>query len=136
MVNRNDSSQEMFPPLLLRHYVNSQVLHLKWYYFPISNITLFTDYSVWAFSSYLYSFLVSNEKWGTKKPDISNPSKRNYLWHEKKIPEVHFIFNIHSSVFWSRYCSSAFILLLWILNTLTCLLNFFSRRALKRPFGK
>lgn len=34
----------------------------------------------------------------------------------KKLPEVHFIFNIHSSAFLSRYCSIVFIVLLCILR--------------------
>lgn len=77
-----------------------QVLHLKRYYFHISNITIFTDYSVWEFSSCLYSFLVSNEKWGTKKPDISNPSKRNYLWHEKNYQKYILFSTFTQVLFW------------------------------------
>lgn len=40
----------------------------------------------------------------------------------KNLPEVHFIFNIHSGVFLSTYCSSAFIFLLYLLRY--CYLKF------------
>lgn len=103
-----------------------QVLHLKWYNFPISNITLFTDYSVWEF---LYDnlVLVCIAFWYLMKNYILKSQilvipVKGTTPGMKKLPEVHFIFNIHSSVFLSRYCSSAFIFLFYLLRY--CYLKF------------